>query len=52
METVEKMYQNTGDRTNDISTTVLRTAYQTNRPSANVRAEYILTKLTLCKTSF
>jgi hypothetical protein len=52
METVEKIYQSTGDRTIDISATVLNTAYQTNRPSANVRQKYILTKLSFCKASF
>jgi len=52
MGTVEKTYQSTGDRTNDISTAVLNTAYQTNRPSANVRSKHILTKLTYFNTSF
>jgi hypothetical protein len=52
METAEKMYQSTADRTNNISTTVVNTAYQTNRPSINVRQKCILTKLPAAKLPF
>jgi len=52
METVEKIHQNIGDRTNYMSTTVLNTANQMNRTSANATQKYILTKLSFCKASF